>query len=279
MERIPGLATARPSRDHESVDDEAVVRVLAAADAAQSLPRLGGMARPDGVAIVSERVWCFSRTDGGPVSVRAMPQVRSRAARLPFLRGLVKLGAALVPMFARGAAARPRERLLLLAVLVAPIPLLAVPAAYRTVALAVVTAAVIVFMFRGRTLKLHGAEHRAIAAAEARSLVATWRGETRPSRFSPRCGTNFAALMIAVSVLLERVWVLPTAALTPVFVTLLSLMITMEIWLAAQRSARRLARLVLWPGLLLQRLTTREPTIDETRVALRAVAAVLAADR
>jgi uncharacterized protein YqhQ len=56
-------------------------------------------------------------------------------------------------------------------------------------------------------------------------------------------------------------------------------MITMEIWLAAQRSARRFARLLLWPGLLLQRLTTREPTLAETRIALRAVAAVLVADR
>jgi uncharacterized protein YqhQ len=207
-----------------------------------------------------------------------MPQVRSRAARLPFVRGLVKLGAALVPMFGRGAAARPRERLLLLACLVAPVPLLAVPPADRSVALGLVTAAVLIWMFRGRTLKLHGAEHRAIAASEERSLVATWRGETRPSRFSPRCGTNFAALMVAVSLLLERVWVLPTAALTPLVLTLVSLMITMEIWLATQRSARRLARLLLWPGLLLQRLTTREPTIDETRVALRAVAAVLAAN-
>jgi uncharacterized protein YqhQ len=261
------------------VDDEAVLEVLGAADGSASLPRLGGMARPNGVAIVSERVWCFSRADGGPVSVRAMPQVHWRAARLPFLRGLVKLAAALVPMFGRGAAARPRERLLLLACLVAPVPLLAVPAAYRSVALGLVTVSMLVWMFRGRTLKLHGAEHRAIAAAEARTLVATWRGEARPSRFSPRCGTNFAALMIAVSLLLERVWVLPTTALTPVFLTLVSLMITMEIWLAAQRSARRPARVLLWPGLLLQRVTTREPTIEETRVALRALAAVLVADR
>jgi uncharacterized protein YqhQ len=85
--------------------------------------------------------------------------------------------------------------------------------------------------------------------------------------------------MIAVSLLLDRVWVLPTAALTPVLLPLVSLMVTMEIWLATQRSASRLARLLLWPGLLLQRLTTREPTLDETRVALRAVAAVFAADR
>jgi uncharacterized protein YqhQ len=237
------------------------------------------MARPNGIAIVSDRVWCFSLANGGRVTTRAMPQARSRFARLPFLRGLVKLGAALVPMFGRGAAARPRERVLLLAAIAAPLPLLAVPASYRTAALATVTASMLVWMFRGRTLRLHGAEHRAIAAAEARQLVATWYGETKPSRFSPRCGTNFAALMIGVSLLLERVWVLPTAALTPVFLTLAALMITMEIWLATQRSARRIARVLLWPGLLLQRVTTREPTLEDTRVALRAVAAVLSADR
>ena len=237
------------------------------------------MARPNGVAIVSDRVWCFSRVDGGPIVLRSMPEARSRLARLPFLRGLVKLSAALIPIFGRNAAARPRERLVLLAAIVAPLPLLAVPAGYRGIALALVTASMLAWMFRGRTLKLHGAEHRAIAAAEARSLVATWRGDARPSRFSPRCGTNFAALMIAVSLLLERVWVLPTAALTPVLLPLVALMVTMEIWLAAQRSAGRFARLLLWPGLLLQRLTTREPTLDETRIALRAVAAVLAADR
>jgi uncharacterized protein YqhQ len=64
-----------------------------------------------------------------------------------------------------------------------------------------------------------------------------------------------------------------------VLLPLASLMISMEIWLVAQRSAGRLGRIVLLPGLLLQRLTTREPTVEDTRVALRAVAAVLAADR
>jgi uncharacterized protein YqhQ len=85
-------------------------------------------------------------------------------------------------------------------------------------------------------------------------------------------------MMIAVSMALDRIWVLRSVALTPVLVPLLSVMITMEIWLVAQRSTSRLGRLVLVPGLLLQRLTTREPAVEETRVALRAVAAVLAAD-
>ena len=38
--------------------------ILARADALTDLPRLGGMARADGVAIVSERYWAFAKTDG-----------------------------------------------------------------------------------------------------------------------------------------------------------------------------------------------------------------------
>ena len=47
---------------------------------------------------------------------------------------------------------------------------------------------------------------------------------------------------------------------------------TMEVWRFAQW---RELRVLLLPGLALQRLTTREPALDETRVALRAVASVL----
>jgi uncharacterized protein YqhQ len=49
----------------------------------------------------------------------------------------------------------------------------------------------------------------------------------------------------------------------------------MEIWRAVQSSRARLARVLLVPGLALQRLTTREPSVEDTRVALLAVASVL----
>ena len=258
-----------------SVDDAAVLSVLRKADVAAELPRLGGMARPTGVAIVSERIMCFSRADDGALQLTQVPQARGRAARLPFLRGLVKLFAALVPLFSRGSATRRPEKLLMLGVLAAPLPLALLPSGYRTLALPALTVGLAAWMLRGRTLRLHGAEHRAIAAAESRSLVASWNGDARPSRFSTRCGTNCAALLVPVSTLLDRLWVLPTTALTPVLVTLVSLMVAMEVWLAAQRRARsRFGRLVVAPGLLLQRVTTREPTLADTRVALR-IAGVL----
>jgi len=49
----------------------------------------------------------------------------------------------------------------------------------------------------------------------------------------------------------------------------------MELWQFVQTSRHRTAQLFLIPGLALQRLTTREPSVEETQVALRAVASVL----
>jgi uncharacterized protein YqhQ len=80
--------------------------------------------------------------------------------------------------------------------------------------------------------------------------------------------------MMPVAVLGGHVWPLPATAFTPVVVSVLALALTMELWQLVQ-SVPRLARVVLLPGLGLQRLTTREPRLDETRVALTALAAVL----
>ena len=268
------LAERPTCGNHVRVDDAAVLAILKEADGERSLPRLGGMARAGGVAIVSEDVWSYSRIDGD-ISVAPMPRPPRLLAKLPLVRGLVKLGLALAPLFRRGGATGPRERLVLLLALFAPLPLLAAPAGARSIVVVALTGGLMVWMLRGRTLRLHGAEHRAIAAAEERSLVDTWYGRAKPSRFSPRCGTNYAALLVPVSMLLERLWILPTASLTPVLVTLAALTVTMELWLAAQRLLTSVGRFLMLPGMLLQRLTTREPRLEDTRVALRAVAVVL----
>jgi uncharacterized protein YqhQ len=204
-----------------------------------------------------------------------MPRPPVLAARLPLVRGLAKLGVSLAPLLGRRGAARPTERLVLLAALLAPLPIALVPSAFRAEALVLVIVALLAWMLRGATLRLHGAEHRAIAAAEGRSLVSTWDGAARPSRFSPRCGTNFAALALPVTLVADRLLPLPLAFWSPLVVVVLSLALTMELWRVVQKSPRRVWRLFLVPGLGLQRLTTREPTLAETQVALRAVAAVL----
>ena len=230
------------------------------------------MARPDGVIIVSERFWAFAGHDGS-ISEGSMP--RGRFERVPLLRGLSKLVLAFAPLFRGSAVTGKRERWILLALAILPLGFVWLPTAATWAAYAVVTAALIRWLFRGGTLRLHGAEHRAIAAVEERRLASTWSGEAKPSRFSLRCGTNFAALSIIVTVLAERIWPLAPALYTPVVVTVLSLALTMELWRAVQASGGRLARALLLPGLALQRLTTREPALADTQVALRAVEAVL----
>src|SRR5919201_1795333 len=167
-----------------------VPAVLDHADLQRSLPRLGGMARANGVVIVSQRFWAFARTDGS-LREGTMPRVPKAFRRIPLLRGLIRLGGALSPLFRGTGVARRRERVFLAAAVVAPFTLVFAPDAVGLVAAAVVTVGLIVWLLRGRTLFLHGAEHRAIAAAEERRLRETWDGTARPSRFSPRCGTNF----------------------------------------------------------------------------------------
>jgi uncharacterized protein YqhQ len=232
------------------------------------------MARPDGVAIVSEHFWAFAGTDGS-LREGAMPAPRERLKKIPLLRGLVRLGLSLSPLFRREGIAKPRERMLLIAAVAAPLLFAFLPPRASLIAGLSVTLGLIAWLLRGRTLALHGAEHRAIAAAEERRLAETWAGTARPSRFATRCGTNFAALVFPIAAAMERVWPFAPTVYASASVVILSLALTMELWLAVEGSAKRVAKAFLLPGLGLQRLTTREPRLEETRIALRAVASVL----
>jgi len=249
--------------------------LLRRADAALALPRLGGMARPNGVVIVSERYWAFAGVDGSLREGR-MPHPPELLQKLPLARGLVRLWASLAPVLRPGGVAPSRERYLILTAVLAPIGLAFVGGPWSTVAAIVLSVLLLLTILRGRALQLHGAEHRAIAATEERRLAATWEGTAKPSRFSPRCGTNFAALAMPVTFAADRLLPLAPAFWSPLVVLVLSLALTMELWRLVQKSSRRFWHAFLVPGLALQRLTTREPRMDETQVALRAVAAVLA---
>jgi len=265
-------------RHRVGVASESAPDALARADARRGGPRLGGMARPNGVVIVSERFWAFATTSG-ELREGTMPASTRLSARIPLVRGLVQLGSSLRPLLSGGGVAGGGERIFLLAALVAPLFLVSrLPVALQAPFVAAVSILLVAWLMRGRTLRLHGAEHRAIGAAERGLLVATWAGDVRPSRFAPRCGTNFAALAFPITVLVERLWpvaALPALpALSGALVAVLSLGATMELWKAVQHPSGWLRGLLL-PGLALQRLTTREPTLDETRVALRATASVL----
>ena len=63
--------------------------MLRRGDAALALPRLGGMARPDGVVIVSEHFWAFAGVDGS-IREGQMPKPPEAVHNLPLARGLVR---------------------------------------------------------------------------------------------------------------------------------------------------------------------------------------------
>jgi uncharacterized protein YqhQ len=248
--------------------------LLRKADLALSLPRLGGMARPNGVVIVSERHWAFAGVDGS-LREGQMPHPPESLQRLPLARGLVRLWSSLAPVLRPGGVAPSRERYLILTALIAPVGLAFVGGPWSTAAGIVLSLVLLFTILRGRALHLHGAEHRAIAAVEERRLLSTWTGAARPSRYSLRCGTNFAALALPVTFLADRALPMAPAFWSPLVVLVLSLALTMELWRVVQKSSHRFWHTFLMPGLALQRVTTREPRLDETQVALRAVAAVL----
>lgn len=267
---MPG---GRAVRHSVGVQRAPLAAVLARADST-SLPLLGGMARPDGVVIASERYFAFAGRDGSLLEGE-MPDVPRLVRRIPLLRGLARLGMSVSPLLRSDGVAGRSERLLLTAVVLSPVLFVFLSGTASLVAGIVMTVGLLAWLLRGRTLYLHGAEHRAIAAAEEGMLSATWDGQAAPSRFSLRCGTNFVALVLPVGLVADRLWPFATTLWTPVLVALLTLGLTMELWRVVQGSTLPAARAFLAPGLALQRLTTREPTLDETRLALTAVASVL----
>ena len=80
---------------------------------ATALPALGGMARPDGVVIVSERFFAFAGRDGSLLEGE-MPRLPGLADAFPLLRGIARLGMSVSPLLRRGGVAGRLERLVLL---------------------------------------------------------------------------------------------------------------------------------------------------------------------
>lgn len=132
-----------------------------------------------------------------------------------------------------------------------------------------------------RVFQYHAAEHQAIACLEA-GLPLTPENAARFPRLHPRCGTSFMFLVMLVSyvvyaplgnlplgwLLLSRVVGLPLVA---------GLAFELIKWLGRRRDLR-LARALTWPGMQLQRLTTRPCDTAQLAVAIAALTAVTSAD-
>jgi uncharacterized protein YqhQ len=132
-----------------------------------------------------------------------------------------------------------------------------------------------------RVFEYHGAEHKTISCFEA-GLELTPQNAQRFSRLHPRCGTSFLLIVMIVAIFVFAPIGLPAwywLVLTRIVGVPLIAGISFEIIKFAGRNRRRRwVRAVMWPGLKLQLLTTREPDLDQLAVAIAAMQAVLAVE-
>ncbi|MDK9719150.1 MAG: DUF1385 domain-containing protein [Trichlorobacter sp.] len=126
-----------------------------------------------------------------------------------------------------------------------------------------------------RVFQYHGAEHKTIFAFEAGAELTVERVKSF-SRLHPRCGTSFLLIVMLVSIgvfsLIPKAWPFVYKALSRVVLLPLIAGISYEFlkW-SAKNDQNPLVKLVITPGLALQRLTTREPDDDQIEVAIRSV--------
>lgn len=129
-----------------------------------------------------------------------------------------------------------------------------------------------------RVFQYHGAEHKAIFTHEAGEDL-TVENARKFSRLHPRCGTSFLLIVVVVSI-----FVFAFLGLHPFWWRILSRILLMPIvaglaYEILKFSSRHLESPWLhWlvvPGLLLQKLTTREPDDSQLEVALAALKDVL----
>jgi uncharacterized protein YqhQ len=129
-----------------------------------------------------------------------------------------------------------------------------------------------------RVFQYHGAEHKAINALEAGEELTP----ERVSRFSlihPRCGTAFLLWVMVIAIFVfaflgrpSWFWLIASRILLlPVIAGLAYELIRF----AGKHQKNRIVMTLLAPGMWLQRLTTREPTLEQVEVSIRALKEVL----
>ncbi len=132
-----------------------------------------------------------------------------------------------------------------------------------------------------RVFEYHGAEHKVISCYEAGDELTPAQAQ-RYSRLHPRCGTSFLLIVMIMAIFvfapvgLPSWWIL---VLTRIVGVPLIAGLSFEVikW-AGRNRRRRWVQLIMYPGLQLQRLTTREPDLDELAVSIAALQAVLAVE-
>lgn len=123
----------------------------------------------------------------------------------------------------------------------------------------------------------HGSEHKSIHCFENNLELTPENAQTFPT-LHPRCGTSFLMFVFIIALILFSFlgWpdllmrILSRLLLLPVIAG-----VSYELLKWAGRSDGKVVRILSYPGLLLQKLTTAEPTLEQLEVAIVSLKAVL----
>src|ERR1700712_5149566 len=129
-----------------------------------------------------------------------------------------------------------------------------------------------------RTFEYHGAEHKTISCYEAEDELTPQRAKLY-SRLHPRCGTSFLLIVMVLAIFIFAPLGLPAwywLVLSRILGIPLIAGLAYEVikW-AGKHRRKAWVRAIMWPGLMLQNLTTREPDEEQLAVAIASLNAVL----
>jgi uncharacterized protein YqhQ len=129
-----------------------------------------------------------------------------------------------------------------------------------------------------RVFQYHAAEHKVINAYEAGEELQPEKVQ-RFSLIHPRCGTAFLLWVMVIAIFVFAFFGRPTwywlIASRILLLPLIAGIAYELIRFAGKHTENRVLMTLLAPGLWLQRLTTREPTLDQIEVSIRALREVL----
>ena len=129
-----------------------------------------------------------------------------------------------------------------------------------------------------RFFAYHGAEHKAIKVYErGEEMIPANARKLDTSHV--RCGTSFILYVLVMSILVFSLlpidwWVEAIAARVVVIPFVAGLAFEFIMW-SARNQGNPVVRVLVWPGLQLQKLTTREPSDDQVEVAMASLQKVL----
>ncbi|MFZ6007025.1 MAG: DUF1385 domain-containing protein [Nitrospirota bacterium] len=134
-----------------------------------------------------------------------------------------------------------------------------------------------------RVYQYHGAEHKVIYAYEAGEDL-TVENAKKYKPYHPRCGTSFLLIVMVISImvflLIPKDWSFVDKLVSRIILIPVIAGLSYEVLrFSAKRKNNPVVGLMVFPGLLLQRMTVREPDESQIEVALAAMNEVLKIDR